>query len=190
LPDDDKPELEVDDPHGSDAEFEASESTRGTVELPAVVLSEERQRMAPRRRLLPGLIDRKLLLYPSYLLTVVAGGIAVHVAIDSTEWHPLPVIIGWAMLYLWEWIYSAAYGYRRTVLKYFSAIMVTLMAGLLTIVSLDKAAAQTVVSAGKLVDRDPLGWLKWTAYLTVAASLPIILHLLLLGRGYREKKET
>ena len=123
MAEDDKQDLSVDDPHGSDVDDDA-ESMRGTVELPAVVLSEERQRMAPRRRLLPGLIDRKWLLYPSYLLTVLAGGIAVHVALDSQEWHPLPVALGWAMLFIWEWVYSAAYGYRRSILKYFSATMV------------------------------------------------------------------
>jgi hypothetical protein len=190
LAEDDKQDLQVEEHPGSGASDDASEPMRGTVELPAVVLSEERQRTAPRRRLLPGLIDRKWLMYPAYLLTVVGGGIAVHVAIDSGEWHPLPVVIGWSMLYVWEWVYSAAYGYRRSLLKYFSATMVAVMAAMLAFVALDKAAAQTIVTESGLAERSPLTWLRWTGYLTIAASLPIVLHLVLLGRGYREKKET
>lgn len=179
----------MDDPPRPDA-GDASEPMRGTVELPAVVLSEERQRMAPRRRLLPGLVDRKWLLYPSYLLTVLAGGIAVHVALDTAEWHPIPVAIGWSMLFVWEWVYSAAYGYRRSLLKYFSATMVCLMAALLAFVTFDKAAAQTVVTSTGLFDRGALSWLRWSGIMTISAGLPVLAHLVLLGRGYREKNET
>ena len=171
-------------------EDQEEQELRGTVELPAVVLSEERERERPERRLLPGLVDLRWLSYPAYVIGFFSAGLAFDFALDYQEWAPIPVALAWAMLYLWEWIYSAAYNYRRNLLKYFSGTMVTITSAFLVMACLDKAAAQTVVKTGQLAERAAVSGLRYAAILTAISGGLILIHLIILGRGYREKDLT
>lgn len=170
-------------------ELQAPPGPRGTVELPAVVLSDERPREAPRRRLLPGRVDRRWCTYPAYLTSITAGALVLNNAVETGEWHPAPVALAWGMLFVWQWVYAAADAYRRALLKPFSAFMVTALAALLFTVSLERAAPQTVARAAALVPRESLPTLKWAAAFTLASAGAILAHLVFLGRGYRAKKD-
>lgn len=165
------------------------QSLRGTVELPRVVLgSEEVDRRAPVKRVLPGLVDLRWLSYPAYVACFVGGGLAVNFAIDGQEWSAPPIALAWMALFFWEWIYGVAYHYRRTVLKYFSFAMVAGMTTLLAALCWERAEPQMVAAVNGLVERGHVGALDWAAVATIASGVLIGAHVLILGRGYREKK--
>jgi hypothetical protein len=167
------------------------ESPRGTIELPRVVLgSDEAGRRAPQRRVLPGLVDLRWLSYPAYVAAFGAGGIAANFAIDSPEWSAGPVALAWMMLFFWEWIYGVAYHYRRSFLKYFSLLMVVGLSVGMAAACWERAQPQMAVeAAGGLVERGHIGSLDWAVILTLLSGLLISAHAIILGRGYREKKD-
>lgn len=174
----------------SQPQDEAS-TARHTVELPKVVLGgDEEQHHAPQRRVLPGLIDRRWLSYPAYIAAFGAGGIAVDFAIEAGEWAAGPVAIAWMMLFFWEWIYGVAYRYRRTILKYFAFLLVTALTVGLSAFCWERAEPQLVAASGQLVERGHVASLEWAAVITVLSGLLIAAHLIILGRGYREKRES
>lgn len=162
---------------------------RATVELPRVVLgSSEPGRQAPRERVLPGRVDPRWLIYPAYIACFLGAGLSVNFAIDSHEWAVGPVLVGWTMLYIWQWIYGVAYQYRRPILKYSSGLMILGLAALLAAVCLDRAPAQSVIASGQLVERARVVRLEGAAALTILSGLFIFAHLTVLGRGYRRVK--
>ncbi len=164
-------------------------SLRGTVELPRVVLgSDEIDRPAPRQRVLPGLVDLRWLSYPAYIACFIGAGLAANFAIDAKEWSAPPVALAWMMLFFWEWIYGVAYHYRRTILKYFSFLLVVGLSALLAALCWERAQPQLVANATGLVQRGHVGGLDWAGVATVISGGLISLHLLILGRGYRKKK--
>lgn len=150
-----------------------------------VLGSQQQAGRAPRQRVLPGRIDARWMSYPAYLACFLAAGISVNFALDTGEWAVGPVLIGWAMLYFWEWIYSVAYQYRRPFLKYSALLMLLALAGLLAGVCLDRAPAQPVIAGGQLVQRAALAHLEGAAALTLLSALFIFAHAAVLGRGYR-----
>jgi len=164
-------------------------SVRATVELPRVILgSSDGARQAPKERVLPGLIDPRWTSYSAYIACILGAGISVNFAIDAGEWAVGPVIIGWTMLYIWEWIYSLAYQYRRTFMKYGALLMVVALTAVLAGVCLDRAPAQQVITGGELVARAHLARLEGAAALTILSGLFILAHAIVLGRGYRRIK--
>lgn len=164
-------------------------SLRGTVELPRVVLgSDEVDRPAPRKRVLPGMVDLRWLVYPAYIACFAAGSIAVDFAIEANEWAAPPVALAWLMLFFWEWIYGVAYRYRRTILKYFSFLIVAGLTVGLAAFCWERADAQLVATAEGLAKRGYESSLITAAIGTIISGVFITLHVLFLGRGYREKK--
>ncbi|MFP4597488.1 MAG: hypothetical protein ACLFVJ_04500 [Persicimonas sp.] len=173
------------------AQQDSQESLRGTLELPRVVLGgDEADRRAPERRVLPGLVDLRWLSYPAYIACFGAGGIAVNFAIDVPEWSAPPVALAWAMLFFWEWIYGVAYHYRRRVLRYFSFLLVAAMSAGLAALCWERAEPQLVATGAGLAERGHVDSLDWAAILTLVSGVLITLHVVVLGRGYREIKQT
>lgn len=165
-------------------------SVRATVELPRVVLgSDEGAHRAPRERVLPGRIDIRWLSYSAYIACILGAGLSVNFALDSREWAIVPISIGWAMLYVWEWIYGVAYQYRRPILKYSALFMVLALAAVLASVCLDRAPAQDVIAGGELIARARVVGLEGAAALTILSALLILAHGAVLGRGYRRIKQ-
>lgn len=189
--DSDKPEASSSEdkrPPG-EADLQVQDDVRATVELPAVVLGEEQvQAVRPMRRLLPGIVDLRWAVYPAYVLCFIAGGIAVNVAIDGREWAAGPVALAWSLLFLWEWVYAVAYRYRRTLLKYFSGLMVLVVGGLLTLLVWERGQPQLVATLQGLVERPAVRSLSLAAFCTAMSAALVVLHLAALGRGYREKR--
>lgn len=174
----------------SESQQETSQdSLRGSVELPRVILGEDDAgRSAPRKRVLPGLVDVRWLVYPAYITCFVAGGLAVEFAIDAGEWATPTVAIAWLMLFFWEWIYSVAYRYRRTILKYFSFLLVAGLSVGLAAICWERAEPQLVATASGLIDRDHASILDFAAITTLLSGAFVTIHVIVAGRGYREKK--
>lgn len=174
----------------ADQSGDEQEKHRGTVELPAVVLGEDEEAKAPERRVLQGLIDRRWLSYPAYLACFAGGAGSIRFAMHTAEWSAGPVAIAWLMLFFWEWIYGVAYGYRRAILKYFSYGMVLILSIGLALLSFDRAAAQVAATVpGELVERGAAAGLTWAGIAALVSGAFITAHVVILGRGYREKKE-
>ncbi len=177
--------------HQADELDDPQQLLRGSVELPRVVLgSEEFDRPAPHKRVLPGLVDIRWLSYPAYIACFAGGGFAVDFAIESTEWSAPPVALAWTMLFFWEWIYGVAYRYRRTILKYFSFLLVAGLTVGLAALCWERAEPQVVAQAGGLVERSDVSSLNWAAISTLVSGALITIHVIILGRGYRKKKAT
>jgi hypothetical protein len=159
--------------------------------LPRVVLgSDEVDRKAPRERVMPGLVDLRWLLYPAYLASFFGGGIAVNFAIDGQEWAAPPIAIAWTALFFWEWIYGVAYRYRRPLLKYFSLMLVVGLSAALAAFSWDRAAPQLVAkvqgfTSSGLIERGHVASLEWAAIFALLSGALIIIHAVILGRGWR-----
>jgi hypothetical protein len=165
------------------------DSLRGSVELPRVILgSDDGDRAAPRKRVLPGLVDVRWLVYPAYITCFIAGGLAVDFAIEGGEWSAAPVALAWLMLFFWEWIYGVAYRYRRTILKYFSFLLVAGLSAGLAALCWERAEPQLVATAAELVDRDHASILDYAAITTLLSGAFVTIHVVVAGRGYREKK--
>gem|GEM_PF-2084415 len=186
MSDEHKSEDEPSAPRLGSTEASNDARVRATVELPRVVLgSSDASREAPRQRVLPGRIDARWMSYSAYIACFLAAGISVNFALDTGEWAVGPVLIGWAMLYFWEWIYSVAYHHRRPILKYSALLMLLALTGLLAGVCLDRAPAQQVITGGQLVQRAAVARLEGAAALTILSGLFIFAHVTVLGRGYR-----
>jgi len=168
-----------------------SELPNVSTEFPTVVLGDERVAVAPRRRLLQGRVAERSVLYPIYLLVSIAGALAAQFALHSEEWSVIPVSLGWAMLFVWYWLYGVAYRYRRRLLKYFSVSVILATSVVLAMLCVDRAVAQVAVTAaGELIERASRPILVWSAIVTLAAAGLLIFHVAFLGRGYREKRES
>lgn len=164
-----------------------------STEFPVVILGEgeDGEQSIPRRRLLQGRVSERAVLYPIYALVLGAGGLALYFAAQSLEWAFLPTFLGWAMLFVWYWFYGVAYRYRRTVFRYCSVIVIALVSAGLAMMCVDRAASQVAVTtSGELVERAAQPVLLGVAVLTLAPAALLVLHLVFLGRGYREKRTS
>ncbi|MFU8802473.1 MAG: hypothetical protein ACNA8W_01570 [Bradymonadaceae bacterium] len=159
-----------------------------STELPVVVIGEEGGRVKPAVRLLPGRVDVSHVLYPTYLLIIGAGSLAVNFAVNTGEWSAPVVALGWGLLFAWHWVYGVTYRYRRWLLKSFT-LLVSLFMGLgLSFLAWERAQPQEIPVAGSLVMRGQVTLLEFVWLATAMSSLLLILHVLVLGRGYREKR--
>ena len=124
-----------------------------------------------------------------YLLILAAGGLAVNFALDTPEWSSPVVALGWLLLAQWTWFYGVAFQYRRRLLRFTSTTMVLLLSAALTALTLDRAAAQVAMAGPQtLAERESAVALYWAAGATVLVAGLLVLHLVFLGTGYRQKK--
>jgi hypothetical protein len=157
-------------------------------ELPVVVLGGESGRVKPMVRLLPGRVYISVVLYPIYVLIVVAAIVAVNFALQTAEWSPSVVALAYGLFFCWNWVYGVAYRYRRWLLK-FMALTASLFMGLsLTYLVWERAQAQLVPIDGRLVMRAAEASLDVVWFATLLSTILLLLHVLILGRGYREKR--
>ncbi len=173
-----------------DAERASSDRARHSTELPAVVLGTRvGESMEGVVRVLPGRITPSLIFYPIYLLLVIAFGFAINVSLDTNEWGFVPVVITFAVLFLWNWLYVVTWEHQRTILKYTSAAMALGMEVVVALLCTDRAAPQLVANAqAELTDRAAIDRLDWVATILFACVVLLISHLLFFGRGYRAKR--
>jgi hypothetical protein len=162
-----------------------------------VLGSDEAARAAPRKRVLPGLVDLRWLVYPAYVACFFGGGLAVNFAIDTQEWAAPPIAISWMALFFWEWIYGVAYRYRRRFLKYFSVLLVVGLSAALAAFCWERAEPQLVATTqafasagleGGLVERAHVDSLDWAAVFALMSGALILLHVIILGRGWRDTR--
>ena len=128
-------------------------------------------------------LDVRWFLYPAYILTFGAGGIAANFAIGSPEWSPGPVTLAWALLFLWYWLYGVAFRYRRPVLKYFSLAAALGFGGLLTAFCLDRVPPQIVAQTHGAELRGLLTNLLWAGLLTGLSAFVVVVHSILFSRA-------
>lgn len=181
--------------HGT---FEVTDDPAGTsTELPVVVLGEAGSGRGPGPRLLFGRVDERRVLYPAYGLVFIAGALAVTFAMEHPEWAVGPVGLAWFVLFGWIWFYGVAYRYRRRLLKYTSVTVVLGLSWLLIGFCIDRARAQIamggpvqdmVVQGSPLIERAYAPELVWAGGITAIAAALVVVHVVFLGRGYREKK--
>lgn len=129
-------------------------------------------------------LDVRWFLYPAYILTFVAGGIAANFATGSEEWKAGPVGVAWGILFLWYWLYGVAFRYRRPVLKYFSLAAALGFGGLLTAFCLDRVPPQLVAqSDGGAQLRGLLTNLLWAGLMTGVSAFIVVVHSILFSRA-------
>lgn len=172
----------------NEVEVELAEPSSVSAELPPVTLGDAGESRTPRRRLLQGRVHEAWALYPAYAMELVAGGIAALFAIQSPEWSVVPVGLTWFLLYLWVWFYGVAYRYRRRFFRYSTLLILMVTSGLVAFFCFDRAAEQVAFDGRTIVMRAAEPTLAWSGILTVAAAILIAVHVLFLGRGYRERK--
>ncbi len=127
-------------------------------------------------------------MYPIYALDLAAGGLAVHFARGTEEWSALPVGLAFVLLYVWNWFYGVAYRYRRRLLKYTSVFVVLGMTTALAYFCFERAKSQlAMVEATAVSVRAGAPSLYWAAILSIVASVVLVAHVTVLGRGYRRK---
>lgn len=156
------------------------------MELPAVIMGETGDD-EPQVRLLPGRVPKSAVLYPAYAAVGFAAVSAGYFSLETGEWHPVMVLLGWGLLFCWYWVYGIAYHYRRRVMKYFAVAMSMLTAGSLVMISAVRGAAMAVPVEGELMVRDAQPLLFLTAALTTLSVAALLTHIAYLGRGYRQK---
>lgn len=162
-----------------------------STELPVVVLGDDSEATseAPRVRLLQGRINERWILYPIYVLHLVAGGLAALFAAGSAEWSPIPVGLAWILLYVWNWFYGVAYRYRRPVLKYTSLFVIFGFTAALAFFVFERARAQTaMLDMHEIGERAAAPLLYWAGVATLVAAGLLLAHFVFLGRGYRRKR--
>lgn len=170
-------------------QFEVADATLASTELPTVVLGTTAgDHLEQRERVLPGRAPPSVIFYPIYLLLVLSGGLAANVALDTDEWSFAVIVQAGVLMFAWNWLYVIAWTYRRTLLKYFSALCAMGLEILIGLLSLDRAAPQRVPGEGlQLVARGPLPSLEWAAWLLFACAALMLLHIVWVGRGWRTK---
>ena len=161
-----------------------------SAEFPAVTLGDAGESATPRHRLLLGRVHEAWALYPAYAMELVAGGIACLFALQSSEWSVVPVGLTWFLLYTWVWFYGVAYRYRRRFFRYFSLFILLGASSMIAYLCFDRAAVQLVFDGQHLVERAAEPTLVWSGVLTLAAAVVVLVHVVFLGRGYRERKVT
>jgi hypothetical protein len=167
---------------------EVSEPSSVSAEFPAVTLGDSGESATPGRRLLQGRVHEAWALYPAYAMELVAGAIASLFALQSEEWSVAPVALTWFLLYLWVWFYGVAYRYRRRFFRYSSLFVLLSASTFVSSVCFDRAAAQVAFDGQRLVERAAEPTLVWAGVLTAAAGILVLVHVVFLGRGYRERK--
>ena len=130
-------------------------------------------------------LDPRWFLYPAYILTLSAGGLASQFALRTEEWSTIPVMLAWTLLFIWYWLYGVAFRYRRPVLKYFSLAGALGFGGLLCAFCLDRAAPQYAVQAEGAAVRTLEHDLVWAGVATGITTVIIGLHVILFGRARR-----
>ncbi len=160
-----------------------------SLELPAVIIGERRDEAGekPLVRVLRGRVYQSVVLYPAYVMALLAGVLATHFSVNTGEFHPVMVLVGWGLLYCWYWVYGVAYRYRRWMMKYFSLLMSVLTAASLTLVAALRGTSMMVPQNGELALRGTQPILFVVAALTTLSMAAVIAHAVYLGRGYREK---
>lgn len=143
---------------------------------------------SPRQRMLQGRVAERWLLYPIYVLVLISAGLSIDYAIFNPEWAVGPTVAAWGMLFTWYWFYGVAYRYRRRVLKYFSVTVLIVLTWCLSLLCFDRARPQVAAVADVLVERPNIASLYWAGVLTIVAVSLLAVHVLVLGRGYRQKK--
>lgn len=167
--------------------IEPAPQSRST-ELPIVVIGEEGGRIKPAVRLLPGRINVSFILYPIYALILGAGALAVNFALHSGEWSPSVIATAYGLLFAWHWVYGVTYRYRRWFLKSF-CVLISLFMGLsLSYLMWERAQPQLIPLDGRLVERGEVAVLEIVGLATILSALLLLAHVLILGRGYREKQ--
>ena len=102
---------------------------------------------------------------------------------------PAQIALAWLLLFVWHWFYGVAYRYRRRLLKYTSVFVVFAMTVALAYFTMERAAPQrAMVASHEVVDREGIASLYWSAVATLAAGMLLLVHLVFLGRGYRQKR--
>jgi hypothetical protein len=144
-------------------------------------LAQEYDRRTPGKR--PRQVDPRWFLYPAYTLTLGAGGVASQFAIRTDEWAVGPVLVAWGLLFVWYWLYSVAFHYRRPVLKYFALAGALGFGGLLTTFCLDRAPPQYVASESGAVFRSFEFDLVWSGVATGLGALLVAVHAILFSRA-------
>ena len=160
-----------------------------SLELPAVIIGDrgdDDDRLEVR--LLPGRIPKSLVLYPVYAAVGLAALLATHFSLRTGEWHPLMPLLGWGLLYCWYWVYGVAYRYRRWMMKFFALFMATVTAASLALVASVRSASMAVPTGEGLQLRPDQPILVAVTVLTLASLAAIYLHVIYLGRGYRQKR--
>ncbi|MEZ4461916.1 MAG: hypothetical protein R3E66_19775 [bacterium] len=169
-----------------------SDESQATVsaEFPVVVLKDDNatDAVTPPKRMLQGRIAERWVLYPIYTLVFASAGLVFQFTVTNDEWATTPALTAWASLFVWYWFYGVAYRYRRRFFKYVSVSVLVVLTWCLSLICFDRAKPQIVALAGKLVVRPDVPQLYWAGVLTIIAVALLGLHVLVLGRGYRQKK--
>ncbi len=162
--------------------------TGKSMELPAVIIGERGDDERPGVRVLPGRVPEHRVLHPAYLAVGAAAVLALYFSLNTGEWHPMMVGLGWGLLFCWYWVYGVGWRYRRRVMKYFALLMSTATALTLTFVTTARIGSMTVPEAGELIPRDGQPLLGVVAVLTMTSLIAVLAHAVYLGRGYRQKR--
>lgn len=159
------------------------------MELPAVIMGERGEaEQRPKTRLLPGRIPKYIVLYPAYAAVAIAGFLATHFSIQSSEWHPTMTVLGWGLLFCWYWVYGVAHRYRRWLMKYFSLLMGTATVFALVMATAARSRSMLVPGDDAMVLRSAVPALFAVNALTLLSLVALFAHALYLGRGYRQKQ--
>ena len=160
-----------------------------SLELPAVIIGDRgTQADQPRVRVLPGRVAPSVVLFPIYAAVGLAALLATNFAVETGEWHPVMTLLGWGLLYSWFWVYGVGYRYRRWMMKYFALLMATGTAAVLVMVTASRAASMLVPGSSGLVVRSAQPQLFVVIALTGATVVAAFVHVVYLGRGYRQKR--
>jgi len=124
-------------------------------------------------------LDTRWFLYPAYILTLAAGGLAAKFALRSEEWSTAPVMLAWSLLFVWYWLYGVAFRYRRPVLKYFALAGALGFGGLLCAFCLDRAPPQLAVQPDGAAVRTLEMDLVWAGLATGVTVVLIGVHVIL-----------
>ena len=168
---------------------EVEEPSGTSTELPAVRLGEgSLDEGPPVVRLVPGRVPVSGATYPIYTMLVLTGGIAANVAQETGEWSFGVVVLGWFITFMWTWMYAIAWYYRRALMKWWTGALALGMYAFLGWVCLDRGGGQWVGVGTEVVFRDPIPSLAWAAGGLAVCGALLVLHMVYLGQGYRERE--
>jgi hypothetical protein len=157
-------------------------------ELPPVRLGDGAGDAGPPVvRLVPGRVPVSSATYPIYTLLVLTGGIAANVALDTDEWSFGVVALAWFITFMWTWMYAIAWYYRRFLMKWWTGGVALAMYAFLGWVCLDRGQGQWVGQGREVVFREPIPSLAWAAGGLAVCGALLVLHMVYLGQGYRER---
>jgi drug/metabolite transporter (DMT)-like permease len=159
-----------------------------SVELPVVVLGGKTQRTGAvrKRRLIPGRVPIHWVSWPMQGVSGLAGALALRGVAEHGEWEAEVVIIAWVMVAAWTWMYAMAWEYRRWLLRWTSILACLLMDAVLALACLDRAVAQEVAPAGRLILREAVPEWHVAGVLMILAAALLLSHIVWFGRGWRE----